>query len=107
MSLAPAPPPQPRQHKHHDSGHPGMQLETVAGQVEPVQPGRGAGLARAGQGEGDQRVAGRGAGFAMAAGCDQDKLAALPEIARRGGDAGEGQAASLQLGAVSASKARR
>ena len=45
-----------------------MQLETAARLVKPAQPGRGAGLARAGQGEGEQRVAGRGAGFAMAAG---------------------------------------
>ena len=56
--------------------------------------------AEAGQGEGDQRVAGRGAGFAMAASGDQDKLATLLEIARRGGDAGGGQAASPQLDAT-------
>jgi hypothetical protein len=32
MSPAP-PPPQHRQREHHDSGHPGMQLETAAGLV--------------------------------------------------------------------------
>jgi hypothetical protein len=82
------PPPQHRQREHHGSAHPGVQLETAARLVMPAQPRRGAGLARAGQGEGDQRVAGRGAGFAMAAGGDQDILAALPAIACRGGDAG-------------------
>jgi hypothetical protein len=66
------PPPQHRQREHHGSAHPGVQLETAARLVMPAKPRRGAGLARAGQGEGDQRVAGRGAGSAMAAGGDQD-----------------------------------
>ena len=58
-----------------------MQLESAAGLVEPAQPGRRTGRAGARQGERDQRVAGRGAGLAMAAGADYDILAPLPEIA--------------------------
>jgi hypothetical protein len=87
--MSPAPPtPQHRQRERDGSGHPGAQLKTAARLVKPAQPGRRAGLASARQGEGDQRIAGRSPGFAMAAGADHDILAALPEIAGRGRDAG-------------------
>src|SRR4029077_7809293 len=94
----PPSPPQRRQRKRHGSGNLGVQLETAARLGGPAQPGRGAELARAEQGEGDQRVTGRSAGFAMAAGGDQDILAALPEIACRGRDAGGGEGGGPERG---------